>query len=462
MSRAAHLTALAEFAASLRLADVPADVQARARWILADTIGCIVAGNRAEPVRRLGPLSGAEPVRRLGPLSGAGESSWLGTAIALPRSQAGWMDGVAATWLDLDEGNIHTKGHAGVQIVPAAFAEAEAEGLPGDRLLLALIAAYEVGCRVYGAADIRLAVHPHGTYGPMAAAIALGVLRGNGPGAMADVMSVAAGLGVAASRQTLHDGASVRNVYTGLSARNGFLAQDLARAGITGEDDPFASVFGRIYGTAFRPEAAVAGLGSGWLMMRNYFKLHPSARYVHSALDLVDALKPGLDAGAIEAVAFDTYAMAATMGSATVATPFGTRFSIPFAVAARLLGRENPLDADGIAPLDDPAIRVLAARVTVREVADFTAAYPQRQPSRMRITLRDGSVRDASADHSAGEAERPHSEAAMTAKFQTLTRPSWGDTAVTLLHDLLRVDTIPNIRSLASIGRAAAADRRGV
>jgi 2-methylcitrate dehydratase PrpD len=449
MSHAPHLTALAGFAASLRLADVPAGVQARARWILTDTVGCIVAGNRATPVRRLARADGN------------GEASWLGTATGLPRAEAAWLNGVASTWLDLDEGNIHTKGHAGVQIVPAAFAEAEAEGHPGERLLLALIAAYEVGCRVYGAADIRLAVHPHGTYGPMAAAVALGVLRGIGPEAMADVISVAAGLGVAASRQTLHDGASVRNAYTGLSARNGFLAHDLVRAGITGEADPFASVFGRIYGTAFRPEVAIAGLGAEWQLMRNYFKLHPSARYVHSALDLVDALKPGLDAGAIETIAFDTYAMAATMASADVATPFGTRFSVPFAIAARLLGRESRLDAEGIAPLDDPAIHALAACVTVREVADFTAAYPQRQPSRMRIIRHDGSVLEASADFIAGEAERPHPEAAMAAKFLALTTPAWGHAATPLLQDLLRVDTIGDIRHLAAMGRNAAAERRG-
>lgn len=447
MSHAPHLMALAQFAATLRLEDVPAAVQARARWILADTVGCIVAGNRAEPVRRLGKASGA------------GEASWLGTTIALPRMEAAWLNGVASTWLDLDEGNIHTKGHAGVQIIPAAFAEAEAEALPGERLLLALIAAYEVGCRVYGASDVRLAVHPHGTYGPMAAAIALGVLRGIGPEAMVDVISVAAGLGVAASRQTLRDGASVRNAYTGLSARNGFLAHDLVRAGITGEDDPFASVFGRIYGTAFRPEVAIAGLGAEWRLMRNYFKLHPSARYVHSALDLVDTLKLGLDAGVIETIAFDTYAMAATMASADVATPFGTRFSVPFALAARLLGRESPLDAEGIAPLDDPDIHALAARVTVREVADFTAAYPQRQPSRTRIVLRDGTAREASADYIAGEAEQPHPDAAMVAKFLALTTPAWGKAAAPLLQDLLRVDTIPDMRQL---GRTVAAHVRGV
>ena len=53
MSHADHLLRLADFATGLRYESVPEDVRERARWILADTIGCIVAGNRAPPVRRL-------------------------------------------------------------------------------------------------------------------------------------------------------------------------------------------------------------------------------------------------------------------------------------------------------------------------------------------------------------------------------------------------------------------------
>ncbi len=443
MSHAGHLPRLANFAATLRFESVPEDVRERARWILADTVGCIVAGNRAQPVRRLAR-------------SGLPEASCLGTTISMPRADAAFVNGVASTWHDLDEGNLHTKGHAGVQIAPAALAEAEADGLSGERLLLALIAAYEVGCRVYGASAIRLAVHPHGTYGPMAAAVALGVLRGIDAASMANVISIAAGLGVAASRQTLNDGASVRNAYTGLSGRNGFLAHELAAAGITGEHDPFASVFGRIYGTAFSPDAATGGLGVEWKLMRNYFKLHPSARYVHSALDLADMLTPDLDVNMIETVTMETYAMAATMASAEVATPFGTRFSIPIAVAARLLGVEERLDDEGIAPLDNPALHALARRVAVRENPAFTRAWPDRQISEMRITMRDGTSRHATAGFIAGEAERPHPETAMERKFLTLTEPSWGSEATAALAAMKRIETVPDLRTLTAGWRGAA------
>ena len=443
MIHAPHLMRLADFAAGLRLTDVPAAVRDRMRWILADTIGCIVGGNRAPPMRTLANARSTE-------------ASCLGTPVAMNRADAAFVNGMAATWHDLDEGNLHTKGHAGVQIVPAALAEAEAECLTGERLLVALIAGYELGCRVYGASTIRLPVHPHGTYGPMAAAVALGVLRGVDAATMAETIAIAAGLGVAASRRTLNDGASVRNAYTGLSGRNAFLAHDLARAGVTGEYDPLSSVFGSIYGSAFASDTAIDGLGSEWKLMRNYFKLHPSARYVHSALDLADMLRPGLDVAAIEEITIDTYAMAATMGSPIVTTPFGTRFSIPFAVAARLLGAEGRLDDAGIAQLDDLAILALAARVDVRENRVFSAADPDRQKSTMRIVCRDGTTREAAADFIRGEAEYPHPESAMAEKFMALTEPSWGTAARGVLGMALEIEQETNMRTpLVALRNAA-------
>jgi 2-methylcitrate dehydratase PrpD len=49
---------LAEFVAGTRLADIPADVIARGRLILADCIGCMVAGAVEPEVRRLAQANG--------------------------------------------------------------------------------------------------------------------------------------------------------------------------------------------------------------------------------------------------------------------------------------------------------------------------------------------------------------------------------------------------------------------
>ena len=438
---APDIVALADFAAGLRLSDVPVEVVERARTIVLDCIGCIVAGQRPAEMDRL--INAAHP---------AGPATVLGRSIAQAPEVAAFLNGTAGTWLDLDEGNLYTKGHPGIQILPAAFAAAEAADRSGADLLLSVIVGYEVSCRVYGATAARLAVHPHGTFGPMAAALALCKQQSAAPDRIAQTMAIAATLGIAASRGTLADGATVRNAYTGASARMAFLAVDLAAAGFTGEGNAFASVFGQIYGESYDPAWALDGLGRDWLLLRNYFKLHPSGRYVHSAIDLLDEIQRGcgapLDPASIDRIDIETYAMAATMARQTVDTPFGTRFSIPFAVAARLLGYDRDITADGSAAFASPEAEALARRVWVAELPEFTRDYPGRQRSRMRVTLANGGTLHAEAERIKGEPEHPHSRSDIEGKFLTLVGPTWRDRSAEALAVLSNIDQVSSIRDL--------------
>ena len=67
--------------------------------------------------------------------------------------------------------------------------------IDGRRLLDAVVLAYEVAGRLWRATSARLAVHPHGTYGPLAAALALPGcgyhLEGAGSSLPGDVQSIA-------------------------------------------------------------------------------------------------------------------------------------------------------------------------------------------------------------------------------------------------------------------------------
>ena len=450
---ASDIVAFAEFAAGLRLLDVPPEVVERARTIVLDCIGCIVAGQRAAEMDRLVDTKSADRT---------GVATVLGRSTTRSPEAAALLNGTAGTWLDLDEGNLHTKGHPGIQILPAAFAAAEAADRNGADLLLSVIVGYEVGCRIYGATAARLAVHPHGTFGPMAAALALCKQQAAAPALIAQTMAIAASLGIAASRGTLSDGATVRNAYTGLSGHMAFLALDLAAAGFSGERNALASVFGQIYGETYDATWALDGLGRDWLLLRNYFKLHPSGRYVHSAIDLLDQIQrdcgASIDPDNIERIDIETYAMAATMARQTVDTPFGTRFSIPFAVAEHLLGYDRDITADGSAAFASPQVQALAQRVWVTELAEFTRAYPRHQHSRMRVSLVNGQTLSAEADLIKGEPAHPHSRSEIEGKFLTLVGPSWRARSEEALARLHQIDEISSICHLAQQLRSMAGE----
>src|SRR5204863_2654705 len=91
---------------------------------------------------------------------------------------AALLNGTAGTFLELNEGNLHAKGHPGIQVVPAAVALAQEIGSSGEALLAAVAVGYDVCARISRAAQVRIEVHPHGTWGVIGAAVAAGRLKG--------------------------------------------------------------------------------------------------------------------------------------------------------------------------------------------------------------------------------------------------------------------------------------------
>src|SRR6185295_5512225 len=155
----------------------------------------------------------------------------------------------------------------------------------GEALLMAVAAGYEVGSRISRAAQVKIAVHPHGTWGTLCAAVAAARLKGFDESRMLELINVATTMGMATSRQTLLDGATVRNIFTGHSGYMGLTAARLVECGFTGERDSPSSIYGKVLADGFDARKVTENLGREWILAQGYFKLHPTGRYVHSAID---------------------------------------------------------------------------------------------------------------------------------------------------------------------------------
>ncbi|MGH7332442.1 MAG: MmgE/PrpD family protein [Candidatus Rokuibacteriota bacterium] len=438
-----YLDRLAAWAATTPPEALPPAVRERAGLVIADSLGVTAHGMQVPEMREFVArhLANARP----------GRASVIGAVRRADPASAALLNGTAGTWIDMNEGNLHARGHPGIQVVPLAWALAEQEGRPGRDLLAAFVVGYEVSARIKRASATRLAVHPHGTFGTIGAAVALARLLGYDPAATREIINVSATLGVAASRRALTTGATVRNAYTGLSGSMGWLAHTLVQSGFTGEPDAVGSVYGAIYADRFDPEAAVGGLGEEFLLPRGFIKVHACGRYIHGALDCLETLmaRRPLPPESIHAIRVRTYAMAASLGHADVRSQFGARFSLPFAVASILCHGRSGLDNYESAAVADPRIQALARRVAVVEDTDFTRAFPERQPTEVTVVLADGTELSERADFHRGEAEHPHPPDAVRGKFLDLAGPVWGRGRAEALYDrVLDLEHVPDVAAL--------------
>jgi 2-methylcitrate dehydratase PrpD len=439
-----YLDALVAYVCRTSFDDLPGDVVERARQVLADTLAVIAAGAQETEMRALRQrLKGGE-----------GVAAMIGAGARTESAKAALFNGTAGTFLELDEGNQFGRGHPGIHVIPAALAVSEENHLPGRDFLTALVLGYEIGTRVGIACKLRMSMHPHGTWGTVGAAVAVGKLMGYDKDRMREIINVSSSLGLATSRKTMLEGGTVRNAYAGVSNYMGVLAHDLVQSGFTGEADGLGTIFGSVVSETFSIEAMLEDLGERYEIARNYFKMHACCRYNHGTLDALEQIVAGkaLKSEEIERVDVETYSLAAQLCDQIPKNMLAAKFSIPFAVATAVVHGSTGTESFRPEVVHESAVKQLASRVFVREDRALTAMMPARRPSRVMVTLKSGEKLVAEVFMNKGDFEDPYGAADVERKYYSLADPVWGhEKAMAIRSHVMRFERVKDVTEMTSL-----------
>ncbi|MFG1204622.1 MmgE/PrpD family protein [Xanthobacter aminoxidans] len=451
---------LAAYAAGIRLADIPAEVVARAERLILDFVGNIVRGgfetDSAPSLRTLVEKAGFGAP---GPCTVLGESRGHGPAAAA------LLNGAFGHSLDFDDTHAASSLHPSAPVIPAALAAAELTGASGADFVAAVIAGYEVCCRLGLALDptrhYARGFHPTATAGTFGAAAAAGRLLGLAPKTIAAAFGVA-GSQAAGSLQFLANGAWNKRYQVGAAAMNGLLAALLAAEGFHGSSAAIEGEHGFLkgYSDGADPAVTVAGLGQHFETLRIGLKPYPSCRYTHAALDEIIALRAehAFQACDIQQVDIGLH----RNGIKLTADPLPEKrrvravvegqFSMPFTAAVAL--DQGRFGWDDYKRLGDPALDALSDRITV-----FADPRLEDRPhpfgATLRLTTLQGVFERTIPDPS-GQPETFPDDAALRAKFMTLSGPVIGADAASALADsilTLSSSDAVKLNAVASAGR---------
>lgn len=403
----ALLDELAGAAADLIRRPLPTNVRTHAALLAADTLGVMLAAGRRPESAALvhgDDLTGSWLVE-----PGSGPAARFLTAGYGHGSpdRAAYVNATIACALELDEG-MRPTGHPAAHVLPAALAAAETTGASWAELITAFVAGYEVAAGLFDGFRLRPPTHPHGHLGAAGAAVAVAVLTGEDPLPMA---RAAATIPLLTTWAPPLEGANVRNTWAGHAASAGVLARRLVRAGFRGSPSSYDSIFDGLVGDRVPIDAPLFGTR----ITRGYVKLYSACAITHSAIEAALALHPG---GPVKTVHVAVNANSLKTDAPPGETDLSRRFSIPYAVAVALLrGDAGPDRFD----TPDPGALDLAARVTVAEDPDATAAWPALSPATVTVTGTDGAVRTARAEDGYGHPGNRAPVDAVRAKFLSLT-----------------------------------------
>ncbi len=455
----AHETAtLAAYVADLAFAAIPADVAARAKALTLDLIGSAVRARReAESTPSLLAM-----LKALG-LDGAGPASVMGDGQRYSAAIAALLNGALGHSLDFDDTHADSSLHPSAPVVPAAFAVGEAVGASGAEVLTAIVAGYEVCCRLGNALDptshYARGFHPTATAGTFGAAAAAARLYGLPAERIAAAFGVS-GSQAAGSLQFLENGAWNKRFQVGAAAMNGVIAATLAREGFVGASEPIEGRYGllRGYTDDARPDKVVADLGRVYETMKIGVKPYPSCRYTHAAVEMLIAMRRdhNLTPERITAVEIGLHRNGITLtgDAATKRHPrsiVGGQFSMYFTAALAL--EQGSFGWDDYARLGDPAIDALADKIEV--VQDDRLEIGRSHPFGARVTVTaEGETHERLAVDPPGEPSSFPDKTAMRQKFLQLARPVLDGGADRLADALLAMETFERFATVAALGRA--------
>lgn len=450
---------IASFALDLQLADVPADVLALAKEHFLDVIGIALASSGFDIGRSV--LEGAQA------LGHGDEAMGIGSGVRLPAASAALVNGVLAHALDFDDTHIGAIYHASAQAMAATVAAGQANHSTGEEVLLAFIAALEIGCRLatVGAPDFHnRGFHPTALCGTFAAATAAGRLY------RLDRQQLVSSLGLCGSQASgvLIGGDSwLKRLHPGWSAHSALAAVALGRAGFLGPKSVFEDPKGGLYHTHIQrvPEGEQLpsfGLGRSWQTLGIALKPYPCCHFIHAFVDAALALRGQFALDDIERIecplTADLHKMVAEPRDACIrpSIPYRALFSVQYVVALALVRGRVDLAAFHDEPLDSPDVLAIAARTYC--VADPDSDFPVRFPGEVVVHLKDGRVLRCRKPASLGTPDVPLSSDALKLKFMTnATRVIDSDRAAQLVDKVLNLESATSMDEIMTLCLSRAA-----
>jgi 2-methylcitrate dehydratase PrpD len=407
---------IAAYASSLDGAEVDDAVLHALRRAMVDYLACVYAGNdqpATQSIRRWATAEGGAPAATV-----------VGSQVRLPASQAAFVNGAAAHSLDFDDGYTRGSVHPGGVIYSAALASAEKYGASATDFIAGVVAGYDMMLRLAEAMHPASALrgwHNTAVAGVLGAAVTAGRIKGLSPLQLRDAIGLATSFS-GGIREYLNDGAEVKRLHPGKSARDGIVCAELAAEGISGSIRSLEGADGLF--RAMVDDKAKAGrleegLGTEFLITQAYFKPYPCCRHFHAAIDATLALRDeGVDPSRVRGITIGLYEVGAHgHDHCTASNLLEVQMSAPCAVVTSLLHGFPSVSTFDPAIFTDPEAQRLLSATTLEVDDECQAIYPKVRSGVVTLELDDGKRVQKRVLEPRGEVANPLSDQDLSQKF---------------------------------------------
>ena len=430
---------VAEFARTVRWADLPADVRSQAIRCVLDLCGAAVAGSRARAAQ--------SAVSYVLHAHGTGPNTIIGTSASSTPVGAALANGFAASALDIDDGYRPVKGHPGAVVFPAVLAAAEEAMSDGVGFLTALVIGYEIAVRAGRILHLLYdSYHGSGAWAPVGAAAGVARLLDCDAEQTWHALGIAEFHAAMAPEMRSVEHPSMLKDGIGWGAMVGIASAQLAARGFTG--------IPALFDAGGVGPSLTDSLGEEYLILDLYFKPHACCRWAQPAIEgaLSAARHLGATAADVARVRVHTFEAATHLRSTPPRTTEEAQFSLSWPVACALIDGVVGPEQVSEEGLIDPTRRGLAARVEVVVDTELEEAFPDQALAWVEIETTEGRHARSGISAARGDTGTPLRDGELAKKFEELTDPVLGsDRARRLASVIKRLPDSPDLDEMTGL-----------
>jgi len=236
MRRGTIAERLVDYALALKYEDLPGEAVHEAKRRLVDSFACMLGGYEAPP---------AKAAMRAAPVVTNGLASTIfGSPLPTTPEAAAFANGILVRYLDFNDTYLSKEPAHPSDNIPAALAAAQAANAGGKELITAIVAAYEVQCRLCDAATLRTRGWDHVAYGAFSATVAASMLLGLSRDEFINAINIAGTVSPALRQSRAGELSMWKGCAFANTSKDALFASIMAKNGITGPAPIFEGEFG--------------------------------------------------------------------------------------------------------------------------------------------------------------------------------------------------------------------------
>ena len=443
---------LSQFVTRLQYKALSKKTIERTKDLIIDHLGVTLYGSQLEWSEKVRRLSINEMGKKESTIYGFGKVTARAAALA---------NGTAAHAAEFDDTHDESLGHPGAVIIPAAMAIAEKNNSSGSELLTAIIAGYEVQCRVgstVGRQLIERGFHPTSVVGVFGSCASAGKLLNlttkQFESAFGSSASMCGGV-----MQFSEDPVNtmIKRLHAGLPSERGILAAQLSSIGFTGPNGAIEGQFGfaKVFTGVDQLNRITLDLGKKFEVDVISVKIYPCCKQFHALIEAIDLCKKQnpfrpQDIQLIEP--FGPSAMINAHMEKRPASMMAAQYSLPYVTAVAILLDPTLPSSYDLISIKNKELLKISDLVIPHIDKKLQPLYPKKFPAGVRILLKNGTILTATVLDSKGTQNNIITREEIVNKFHALTNNIYAKRKRNKIIDtVLNIDKAKSIGNLTSI-----------